>query len=211
MGPLRTAGFRAAVATTSAGLLAAAGIFVSAGTASADTTITATYPVTGSTLIKAANFTLPVGPGKLVSTADLDTDTLTANLKLPPATGTFKELGVVPITATTTFINNGPTTGTINGDTGAVATTSEITLKLSNVSVAGIPVSVGNSCETSTPVTVSVASDPGFNILSGGNLSGTYTIPQFKNCGLTTLVINLTIPGSGNSITLTLGKAKVKK
>ena len=30
-----------------------------------------------------------------------------------------------------------------------------------------------------------------------------------QNCGLATLLINLTIPGSGNTITLKLGKAKI--
>jgi hypothetical protein len=51
-----------------------------------------------------------------------------------------------------------------------------------------------------------VNSQPGFSILNGGNLDGTYTIPDFHNCGLSTLLINLTLPGSGNTITLTLGK-----
>ena len=50
---------------------------------------------------------------------------------------------------------------------------------------------------------------PAFNILKGGNLKGTYTIPQFGNCGLATPLINLTIPGPGNTITLTLGKATI--
>jgi hypothetical protein len=47
----------------------------------------------------------------------------------------------------------------------------------------------------------------GFNILKGGNLAGSYTIGQFQDCKLATLLINLTIPGSGNTIKLTLGKA----
>jgi hypothetical protein len=33
-----------------------------------------------------------------------------------------------------------------------------------------------------------------------------YTIPQFAGCGLATVLINLTIPGPGNTLTLTLGK-----
>jgi hypothetical protein len=43
----------------------------------------------------------------------------------------------------------------------------------------------------------------------GGSLSGTYTIPPFAHCELLTPVLNLTVPGPGNTITLTLGKAKV--
>ena len=54
-----------------------------------------------------------------------------------------------------------------------------------------------------------MTSQPGFDILNGGNLAGTYTIPPFANCGLTTTVLNLTIPGPGNTIALTLGKPHV--
>jgi hypothetical protein len=183
-------------------------VVASAGSASADTTITARYPVKGSTHLAAPNATVPLGPGRLTTTADLTTYTLTAKLSLPDATGSFKELNVVPVTATTQFINDGPTTGTINPDTGAVATTSKITLRIVSLIVAGIPQPVGNSCETATPVTIQVTSQPGWSILKGGNLAGTYTIPQFAHCGLETLLINLTLPGPGNTITLTLGKAK---
>jgi hypothetical protein len=191
-----------------AGLLALAGVLASTGTASADTIVTLRYPVTGTTHLAAPNADLPLGPGKLTSSADLNTDAITATLKLPNATGSFNELGLVPVTATAQLINNGPTTGTVDPNTGAVTTTSSITMKIVSLTVAGIPQPVGNSCETSTPVSVTVSSQPGFSILKGGNLAGTYTIPPFANCGLETLLINLTLPGSGNTITLTLGKGR---
>lgn len=35
------------------------------------------------------------------------------------------------------------------------------------------------------------------------------TVTATGNCGLATLLINLAIPGSGNTITLKLGKAKI--
>jgi hypothetical protein len=206
---IRTIGVRRAVTGAAAGLLAVAGMLATAGTASADTTITIKYPVTGSTHLAAPNGTIPLGPGHLRSTADLNTDTLTATLTLPDATGTFNELGLVPVTATTQFINDGPTTGTIDPNTGAVTTTSKITLRIVDLKVAGIDTPVGSSCETSTPVTVTVHSLPGFNVLKGGTVTGTYTIPPFANCGLETVLINLTVPGPGNTITLTLGKGKV--
>jgi hypothetical protein len=202
----RNSGIRGAVAGSAAALLAVAGVLASSATASADTTATIKYKVTGSTHLAVPNADLTLGPGHLTTTADLDTDTLTATLALPPATGTFNELGIVPVTATAKLINDGPTTGTINGDTGAVTTTSEITMRLTSLSIAGIPTPVGNKCQTATPVTVTVNSQPGFSILKGGDLAGTYTIPDFTGCGLATLVINLTLPGSGNTIDLTLGK-----
>jgi hypothetical protein len=56
---------------------------------------------------------------------------------------------------------------------------------------------------------VALASQPGFSIVNGGTVSGTYTVPRFAGCGLITPVLNLTITGPGNTISLTLGKAHV--
>ena len=191
-----------------AALLAVSGLLANSGAASADTTITVRYPVTGSTHLAAPNATLPLGPGTLTATADLSTYTVTAKLSLPDATGSFKELNLVPVTATAQLINDGPTTGTVNASTGAVATTSKITMRIVSLTVSGIPQLIGNSCETITPVTVQVSSQPGWSIINGGTLAGTYTIPPFAHCLLDTILINLTLPGPGNTITLTVGKGK---
>lgn len=183
----------------------------SANTAAAATKIHAIYKVTGSTYIKAPNFTLSLGPGRLSSRVDLRTGKLTANLSMPNATGSFKQLGIVPVTATTQFINDGPTTGRLNLRTGGVKTKSKITLRIVSLTVAGLPVPVGNSCQTKDAVVVRLASKPGFNALLGGTVAGTYTIPDFSHCGLATPLINLTLPGPGNTITLKLGKAKIRR
>ena len=198
---------RRVVVGSVASMLAVSGIVASSGAASADTTVTARYPVTGSTHLAAPNANLPLGPGKLTATLDLSTYTVTGTLSLPESTGTFNEAGLVPVTATTKLINDGPTTGTVDPNTGAITSTSTITLQIVDLKVAGVDTFVGNSCKTSTPVSVTVSSQPGFSIIKGGNVSGTYTIPSFVNCGLATLLINLTLPGPGNTITLTLGKA----
>lgn len=49
----------------------------------------------------------------------------------------------------------------------------------------------------------------GFTVGGGGPLSGSYTIPLFHHCGLNTLLLNLTIPGSGNTLNLTLGQLQL--
>jgi hypothetical protein len=206
---VRLGGVRGMTITALSGLLAAGVILAAAAPASAQTTVKVKYPVTGSTLIEKIDATAALGPGTLKSTVSLSTGAVTASLTLPPATVSYEELGLVPVTATTKFIQDGPTTGTVNLDTGAVTTTSHITLQITSLTVAGLPVPVGNACESAQPATVTVNSQPGFSIVKGGNLSGTYTIPLFANCLLETAVLNLTIPGPGNTITLTLGKAKV--
>ena len=191
----------AAIAVTGIGLATPA---LASPAVPADQTVNVTYPVNGSTFIKAINSSIALGPGTLSTTADLTTSTLTGTLSLPPATGSFKELGLIPVTATTEMIQDGQATGTVDFSTNAVTTTTKESIKLTSLKVAGLPVPVGNSCETS-PATITVSSQPGFNVLSGGTLSGTYTIPSFAHCGLATLLINLTLPGPGNTITLTLG------
>jgi hypothetical protein len=202
---------RAAAVAGLSGLLAAVAFAATPASASTGTTLKVKYPVNGSTFLKAANATITLGPGTLKSKVNLTTGAVTASLNLPPATGSFTELGLVPVTATTAFLQNGPTTGTINLDTGAVTTTSSITLQITSLSVAGIPVPVGPSCESATPASVTLTSQAGFSIVKGGTVSGTYTVPDFANCGLVTPVLNLTIPGPGNTISLTLGKAHVIK
>jgi len=193
------------VATLAAGAAVAATV----SPASAATSLKAKYKVTGSTYIKAPNFTLDLGPGRLVSRVNTKTGKLTARLSLPDATGSFKQLGIVPVTATTKFINDGPTTGRLNLNTGTVRSKSKITLRIVSLTVAGINVPVGNSCQTKHAVVVRLTSKPGFNVLKGGKFAGSYTIGNFAHCRLATLLINLTIPGAGNTITLKLGKAKI--
>jgi hypothetical protein len=200
---------RGMAATAIAGLLAAVTIAVTPAAASAATIIKVRYPVNGSTFLKAANATVPLGPGALRSRVNLTTGNVTASLNLPPATGSFTELGLIPVTATVAFIQDGPTTGKVDLNTGAVTTMSNITLQITSLSVAGLPVPVGPACESSTPASVALASQPGFSIVNGGTVSGTYTIPPFAGCGLITPVLNLTITGPGNTISLTLGKAHV--
>jgi hypothetical protein len=203
---------RRTITAVAAGSLAVAGMLVaapSAGAAPADDTLLASYAVNGSTAIASTNSSMTLGPGTLDATLDVDYNTFTADLALPPATGSFTELGFLPVTATTEFIQDGQTTGAVDGDTGGISSTSKITIKLTDVKIAGIDVGVGNSCQTS-PATITLTSEAGFNVLLGGDIAGTYTIPKFSNCGLlNTPIINAIIPGSGNTIALTLGAPTV--
>jgi hypothetical protein len=177
-----------------------------AAAAPADSTLSATYPVTGSTHIQKLNATVPLGPGSLAVTLDTTTSDLTATLNLPPATVSATVLGL-PVTATTAFIQDGTATGTADLAANSVQTTAKETLQVTSLKVAGVPVPVGRSCESIVPASISVASQPGFNVLFGGTLAGTYAIPLFAHCGLATPLLNLTIPGGGNTISLTLGGA----
>jgi hypothetical protein len=173
----------------------------------ANPTLTATYPVNGTTHINSTDSDLVLGPGSLHATLDLITGALVGSITLPPATGSFTEFGVIPVQATAEFTESVPTTGTADPATGAVQTESHVNIRLTSLKIAGLPVLVGDHCQTETPAIIDLASEPGFGILTGGVVSGTYTIPDFDHCLLATSIINLIIPGSGNTIALTLGRA----
>lgn len=190
-----------------AAAVAAAAVGTTGSPASAATTLSATYPITGSSHINSTDSELPLGPGSLHAIADLDTGAVTAEVSLPPATGSFKELGIIPVTATVELTESEPTTGTLDLDTGGMQATSHITLRLTRLTIAGLPAPVGNHCETVRPAEIPLASEDGFSVLQGGTVSGTYTIPPFDHCLLNTALINLTIPGAGNTLTLALGPA----
>ena len=204
----RTRAVGAAAAPALAGLLTAVTVLATPAAASAATKVTVKYRVTGSTLLKAVNSTASLGPGRLKATVNLSTGAATATLKLPPATVSFNELGLIPVTATTAFIQHGRTKGKLNLNTGAITTTSHITLHITALSVSGVPVPVPPSCKSANPAKVRVKSQAGFSVVKGGRLRGTYTIPPFAHCGLLTPLLNGTVPGPGNTITLRLGKAK---
>jgi hypothetical protein len=187
--------------------MAATAVGVSASPAAAMADLSATYPINGVSHIDANDSDLPLGPGSLHATVDLDSGALTASVSLPPATGNFTELGIIPVTATVELTEAEPTTGTLNLDTGAMQSTSHINLRLTRLTIAGLPAPVGGHCQTVRPAEIPLTSQPGFSVLRGGVVSGTYTIPPFEHCLLNTGLINLTIPGPGNTLTLTLGPA----
>lgn len=90
------------------------------------------------------------------------------------------------MSATVTFIPvgaGGGVTGVLKP--GKVRTRARFTLRLSNVTVAGLPAGVG------------------------GYLAGTYTIPPFANCGLTTAIINLLVPGPDNTLRTTISNGRI--
>ena len=199
-------GSRTRLAMMAAGiaLLAATGVMAASGAASADTVVNAKYAVTGTTFIAKLNTTVNLGSGNLAATVDLTTGASQSTLTLPPATVSVKEFGIIPVTATTEIIQNGTAAGTVNFAANTITSTANVTLKITSLTVFGISLPVGNECQT-TPFNIGLSSGPGFTVSGGGPVSGSYTIPAFHNCGLNTLLLNLTIPGSGNSINLTLG------
>jgi hypothetical protein len=195
---------RLAVLAAGSSLLAAVSAAATAPSASADTVVNVHYSLTGSTFIKKLNTTVNLGTGTLAASDDLTTGAVSSTLSLPPATVSMKELGIIPVTATAALVQNGPATGTANPATNTITSSASVIFKITNLTVAGLNVPVGGNCQSS-PFSVGLSSGPGFTISGGGPLSGSYTIPPMHGCGLLTPVLNLLIPGPGNTFNLTLG------
>jgi hypothetical protein len=195
---------RLALLAAGVAVLAATGVVAASGAASADSVVNVHYAVTGTTYLAKLNTTANLGSGTLASIVDLTTGTSQSTLTLPPATVSVKEFGFVPVTATTELIQNGPAAGTVNFSTNTITSTANVTLKLTNLTIFGVSLPVGDKCQT-TPFNIGISSGSGFTVSAGGPVTGTYTIPAFHDCGLNTLLLNLTIPGAGNTLNLNLG------
>ncbi len=105
------------------------------------------------------------------------------------------------------MIQNGAATGTVTLRTNTITSTARVILKITDLTIFGVTVPVGDGCQT-VPFPVTLRSDRGFTVRGGGPLSGSYAIPAFRHCGLSTLLLNLTIPGPGNTLNLTLGRLR---
>jgi hypothetical protein len=169
------------------------------------------YDVTGSTHLTSTDSTVALGPAVL-SVAVKHNGDFTGALPLPPTSASFTALGLLPVTATVSFVPDGPVTGHLTSKPGSTTVSSTATdyVKLSDVAVAGVPAGVGDSCQTVDPVTLTVATPKGkqFNVAKGGKLTGSYDLGKFANCGLTTPIVNAMVPGTGNTITLKLSNGR---
>ncbi|GAA1887635.1 hypothetical protein [Lapillicoccus jejuensis] len=196
-----------------AGSVAAGALALAAAPAQAagGPTITVLYDAVGSSTVRSTGSVVPLGPTTLTTVVSGD-GTFTGSLPLPPQRTSFKALGLLPVTATVTFEPAGgkrQVTGTLLP--GKVRSKARYYLRLSDVTVAGLPAFVGDSCRTVDPVVIPATTPKGqtFDLTNGGTLTGTYTIGQFATCGLQTPIINALIPGAGNTETITLTNGRV--
>lgn len=196
-----------------AGAVAAGALTLAATPAQAagGPTITVVYDAAGSSTVRSTGSVVPLGPTTLTTVVSGD-GTFTGSLPLPPQRTSFTILGLLPVQATVTFEPAGgkrQVTGTLSLN--RVRSKARYYLRLSDVTVAGLPGFVGSSCRTVAPVVIPASTPAGqkFDLTTGGTLSGTYTIGQFAGCGLQTGIINALIPGSGNTESITLSNGRL--
>jgi hypothetical protein len=198
--------------------IALATLLAVAAPASASAPLKVTYHATGTSTIASTGSKVKLGPSTLSISLHRD-GTFTATLPLPPVQTSFKAAGLLPTTATVSFVPKGKVTGSLKaGKRTVVTSVAKDYLHLSNVKVAGVDQMVGDSCQTVKPVVLHVATPAGksFNLDKGGALAGTFSIGDFAGCGtnpiteaLNNALINQLVPGDGNKISLTLSHGKL--
>lgn len=185
-------------------LLALAG---SVGAAPAASAANPTFPfnwsIKVSTHLKKLDQTVKVPRGSFTGQVDLVTGELIGHIKLPPASSTVQMAGLGLVTATFQMNPVKPVTGHVDFATLHTSATSVINIRVLRVSPAGVPAVnlVGDSCRTSTPVTVRMSGTA--SLTAPSTFHGTYTIPPLEHCGASTLVLNQLVPGPGNTFTAT--------
>ncbi len=172
--------------------------------AHAETIIPIQYDAQGTSTIAKTGSSVALGPTTLTTNLDAETGDFTGSLPLPKTSTEFKAIGFLPVKADVSFVETAPVAGHIDlaGDIASVNATAQYTIKLSNIKVFGFPTFAGPNCQTKTTVSIPVGTEPGvgFDLVGGGRLVGSYTIPQFQNCGINTGLINLLVPGAGNTV-----------
>ena len=187
-------------------MLAALGLGV-APAASADTTIPVHWNVNATTHPKSLNMDIVVPTGTFDGLINLDTGAITGNINLPPATSQIKVFGIPLASATFAMQPTGPITGHVDLSTFAVTVNSSFTFAITKASPSFAPKLnlVGNTCRGSKPVTVNLSGN--VDLANGSTFTSTYTVPKFTGCGLLTPILNLIVPGPGNTFTATFSPA----
>ncbi|MFE7466460.1 DUF6801 domain-containing protein [Streptomyces sp. NPDC057499] len=139
--------------------------------------------------------------------------------QMPPARSTFLTFGFMPTTATVEMSLTGPVyidtfnDGAPDPETGrrkeSTTATTQVSLRLYDVSVNGTPLDVGPNCRTARSMELSLTGkgstgsgpDEGYTVKSGGPLLGSADVPPFTGCGVTEDLDNMftaAVSGPGN-------------
>jgi len=176
-----------------------------------DLIIPVALDVEGSTYIAANHGTVPLA-GVIQSEFNLTQGSFTGDLNLDPTQGSFEIIQGwkrYQATAQIEFEPVGETVGTLVD--GVLVATSQAYVKLPKVTktLFGLidwKIGGGAECRTKEPVTFTITSADGeyFDALSGGEVTGTYTMSELENCGLLTSILSSKLAGPGNTISLSL-------
>lgn len=135
---------------------------------------------------------------------------------LPPARATFLGFGFVPVTARLQLRELG-NLNIISVGTGFALSRStvwsEMSLRIHDVTVNGVPLNVGPHCRAARPFLIklvgTIHSRPPYSLQNGGPLTGRIKIPKFTGCGVRenlNPLFTASISGKRNFAELTQGR-----
>ena len=198
----RLAALACTALVTALGLTASVG----AGQASADQ-LPLYWPITGSTVIAKPKLTTTIPPGASF-TGTLETSDLSmkGDTRIPDLTVHLTLFGFVPTTSVVRLVPTAPTTATIDVPAGKVTATTRFRMQVLRVSSDWLPSVnlVPDGCRTSkdSVATLQNTTPPNFLYM---RMSGTFSIPSFTHCGLSTPLLTSLLSGGGNRMTLDFG------
>ncbi|MEU8803362.1 DUF6801 domain-containing protein [Spirillospora sp. NPDC048819] len=138
------------------------------------------------------------------------------------STSTFLTFGLMPTTATMEMTQRPLKPGDPDGpqDYGTFDAVSDLqtgiqsvsahmrmSIRIRDVKVNGTPLDVGANCRTATDADITLKGQMP-NILQGGVVEGTFTVPAFRGCGVgedLDPLLNGSVAGPGNLLRVTLG------
>jgi hypothetical protein len=176
-----------------------------------DSIVSVALDVQGRTYIAANDSTVNLSGG-IQNVFNLSQGSFTGELNLASTKGSFDIIQGwkrYQATAQIEFDPVGETLGTLVD--GVLVATSQAYVKLPRVtkSLFGLvdwKIGGGDECRTIEPVifTITSVDSEYFDLLSGGEVTGTYTMSKLEGCGLLTRILSSKLAGPGNTIRLSL-------
>jgi hypothetical protein len=187
--------------------LAAGGAAISAQPASADPVINLNFAnVTGTTFLAKPKVTAVIPQSTINTKLDLGTGQLTGQAHISDITVHMALLNLVKVTSTVSIVSAGDLTGTVDLAKGTISTTTSFTIAVRNVHLDAAPGInlVPSGCRTRKATSATLNNTTPIDLTNGTTVSGTYTVPSFTHCGLTTPLLTQLLAGPNNVLTLTL-------
>ncbi len=165
------------------------------------------YSLRGSTAVK------PLVRGRLPLTGGLDAElavgarTISGELSLGEARARLSAVKYLPLSARVSFVSEGTATGSFTGG-GVLKVRSAVRLRLRDVRLFNIiRLAGGSGCQSKAPTDLELQSPPGFELASGGQLTGTYSLGNLGGCGVLNGVLSPLTSSSDHPISLTITPA----
>ncbi len=125
-----------------------------------------------------------------------------ADLALAPSTAKLTAYGFLPVVAQVAIVPTTKVTGALTGV--ALAATVKARIKIPQVSVFGVRLAGGSTCQTRLLSNIPLASSGPFAATTGGNLVGTFAMSDLAGCGALTGLVSPLTAGSSNAIAMAL-------